>query len=852
MGQRLRGVSVHARNPSVRWIRFLLNVLWLLAVLGLFVIGALQRPDTPLTLHQAFSIGVQRVTFHHLTPGLAAEWLTLALVLASLRWVALELRAVLGGSIEVRPIDNASGGKVDTHPLDVAFSEYLTLPKLYRLTTIPGDPEPEHLVEVLSVPSAAGWRGLAAAAFAYAFPRRAFTVSASLRKQDHQPRYGVAVQVRRLPGLAIQLETQWSTSFERALQRGAYAAIAHILPQTWACRNVPWAAWRRRVLPVSLFRDYQRAKKMVAERRYDEALNLYHHALVKDANNIDLRYDVGQLYERLGLYPDALQTYLSLAERLFPRRSRWQIARLARWPGWGKRDHFVIWYRYVVVLALGPPVARELLCPDWAELRDWLAWAAQQAIGRPEGKPAVQAPQAGDWPDEERPLRTIQLLDIRRLLADRLSDRYPRSTCPPELRTPLLRLLDEPSDDGSLEKRVAVLERCLLACAEAETRRLERAMRWSVRRHLGPRRSASLTLTAARQTHVTIQCRRAIMNGQSACAGDFSWTRSPEGVRAKLRTVGYRAEKSTSWLEHYNAACIYALVMRDDEEEVAQHVPFAQAAVSALELALRYGEDIDFVRTKRYWLQAGDSDLAGLRRYTCFRAFETRVYGRPLPPTVNIAKYELYMYLRAVLEDGAGHLEREWRRRAAASPRKITHGIFEEWWRQERHAWELGIRLGRFYRQWQTRWEAVESRRNWIESFGHEARSLPYPRIDQPVYVPDIGDFEATRQVLTDTELIFQYLGHECGRLMPRDATEDTSSILAKTRAWLGYAAECAESQSERDLLRDQVIEACEMRAAVWAALRHWARDPSEDRKTRFVRAVETLRKPPPVAGGNR
>ena len=146
----------------------------------------------------------------------------------------------------------------DTHPLDAAFREYMALPKLYQLTTIPGDPEPDHLVEVLRVPSAEAW--------AYAAARSHFRCvrswNCALRKQDHNPKYGAAVQVRRLPGLATELETQWSTSFERALQRAAYAAAAHILPQTRACRSTPWHAWQTHILPTSLFRNYQRAKKI--------------------------------------------------------------------------------------------------------------------------------------------------------------------------------------------------------------------------------------------------------------------------------------------------------------------------------------------------------------------------------------------------------------------------------------------------------------------------------------------------------------------------------------------------------------------------------------------------------------
>jgi hypothetical protein len=830
MPRRLHVGSGRGRNPSVRWGLLILNLLWLLAVFGLFVVGAIKHPSAPLQIHQAFSHGVEYVTLNHLTPGLAMQWAVLALTLVSMRWVYLELRAYLGTGIEVRPVDNASGSRVDTHPLDAAFREYMTLPKLYQLTTIPGDAEPDHLVEVLRVPSAAGWRGLLAATLSYTFPRRAFIISASLRKQGHKPMYGAAVQVRRLPGLATELETQWSTSFERALQRAAYAAVAHILPQTKACRNTPWSAWRRHILPTSLFRNYQRAKKMVAERRYDEALNLYHQALIQDANNIDMRYDVGQLYERLGLYPDALYTYLTLVDQLFPYKTRSRRNRTRR-SDMGKRDPFVIWYRYTVVLVLAAPLARELLYPDWEALRGWLARAGQQRA---------------DGLEEERPLRTLQLLDTRRLLTDRLCDIYPACTGPSGLKIPLRRLLNDPRNDGTLRERISILERCLLTYAKCESERLERSMRWSIRRSLSLRRSSSLTLTVVRQMQVGIQYRLALLDQRSGRGNLPVWARSPKGIKSKLKEAGYDPQKSTNWLEHYSAACTYALVMRNDAKEIEQHRPYAYAAVSALELALRYGEDVDFVRTKRYWLQAGDPDLAGLRSYTCFRAFETRVYGRPLPSTMNIAKYELYLHLRAVLEDGTGHLEREWRKRAKYRTTKVSHAVFEEWWRQERHAWELAIRLGRFYRQWQTRRDAVESRRNWIESFGQEARPVPYPRVDQRTDIPEIGDFKATQQTLEETEKIFYYLGNECGRLMPSKKEAGSSTIMAKTRRWSDYAARCAQSVSAQGLMNSDVIEACEMRAAVWAALRHWARDPSYERKCRFVERVKELKDPPP------
>ena len=112
MSRRLRRASGHGRNPSIRWGRLTLNLLWLLAIFGLFVLGAFMHPTVPLQIHQAFSHGVEYVTDNHLTPGLVMQWAILALALMSTRWIYLELRAYLGTSIEVRPVDNASGVRV--------------------------------------------------------------------------------------------------------------------------------------------------------------------------------------------------------------------------------------------------------------------------------------------------------------------------------------------------------------------------------------------------------------------------------------------------------------------------------------------------------------------------------------------------------------------------------------------------------------------------------------------------------------------------------------------------------------------------------------------------------------------
>jgi hypothetical protein len=332
----------------------------------------------------------------------------------------------------------------------------------------------------------------------------------SLLERDRDHQLGVTVQVRRLPGLSVHLETQWSLTFERALQRAAYAVAAYITQQTKACRRIPWSGWarRKRELPVSLFRDYQRAKQYVGERRYDEALALYHSALRQDADNIGIRYDVGQLYERLGLYPDALLTYLGLVDEIFPSTSH--IRRTAGpslttqsrtgspvdaqsnptrptrhrkprnrvvWPTWwpwplgGNRDPFIIRYRYVIALGQGDLLARELISPQWPDLRKYIT-------GQPQ---ANQDSTPGPLIHEFRPWRAIELEEIARLLSRRLDSLY-SSVCGDSLER-LLERSRRPRSTRSArasrweERFRRRITRYLLTCAEYEADALVRDLK---------------------------------------------------------------------------------------------------------------------------------------------------------------------------------------------------------------------------------------------------------------------------------------------------------------------------------------------------------------------------------------
>ena len=838
---RSRGKQEPSRRSPVLNLRVLGNLASLLIILGLCVLGAVVSPRSPASPSQALAEGLQFITVQAFTPNIWLEFVILGLALLNTRSLWLELLAHRNNTpIEVRPLDNATGDKLlDTHRLDVAFRDNLALSRLYQIPTIPGDQEPDRLIDVLNAPADTGWRGVLGAVYAYTFPRRAFVVSASLRVRGEDEQCGVSVQVRKLPGLAFRLDSQWSTTFERALQRAAYAVAAHVIQQTRACRKVPWSEWRRRKrpIPASLFRDYQRAKRMVRERRYDEALALYHRALLQDAGNIGMRYDVGQLYERLKLFPDALFTYLSLTDEIFPatladHRDGPVRAVKPTWrPNEVNRDPYIIRYRYLIVLGLGTPLARELAAPS-ARMSGWICQVQTQNLGS-----------AAKSQLEERPWRATELVEFRRLLSERL-DRLYFVYChivDKDIRETLADLLRTKKPKSSPMSGVDIrkIERYLLRCAEYEAKMLlkdvERLEKWSGR--FRRRRKSVLTSTAVRQTLLNIHYRIDRLN-----AGRGSiFSSQAEMEQDLMGEARYLPEVSNNWLEHYNAACYYALAIIEDKEEIPKHKEFAFASVAALDRAAKCGDVVEFVTSKKYWLQAGDPDLAGLRCYSSFRAFEARIYGHPLPPTPDIAKYELYLFLRRVLQEAAGYLEDSWRKRAELSPQFVTYGEFEEWWRQESHAWELAIRVGRFFRQWQTRQSALEGLRNWFESYGPEFKPITYPDLIQPGYLPDVGDYSLIDNLLERTEQIFSFLGTECGSLVARD---EAQTVYSKTRSWSRQAARRIDLNHSGPMSHPRAVEECLRRSAVWAGLRHWALSPGERQQRRFVEVIASLTEP--------
>ncbi|HST83266.1 MAG TPA: hypothetical protein VLL08_16135 [Kineosporiaceae bacterium] len=844
-------------------------------ILGVCVVGLVHHTG-PERLTVGFAGGLRWLTGQHLSIGLPEEAILLFLVLILLRRFRLDVLAVRPGPIEVRPLEDASGEQVglesprfrnrDTpetrearlRRLNVEFRESLASSRLYQTTSVPGDLETERIIEVFKGTQPSGRLATLAGIWSYLWPTRAYVVTATLRFRRQNPRYGVSATVRRLPDAAVEIEPQWSSNFERALQRAAFAVTAQILPSTLTCENPPWSDWRNRgFMPTELLRHYQRAKRMVAERRYDEALSLYHFALRYDADNIHLRYDIGQIFERLQLYPDALMQYAEITERLFPvtalksRKGRTFVRRSIRPRLSPHNDPFMMRYRYVTTLATAQRLAQELLQPDWEYLRNWLVDGGIDQSGDP-------------LPPSRRPWRATELLDLRVRIAEHFDpvwqqvlgsdtalDGVPGIPTATGLAGLLVSVSDEQLTTEQMQQRLFAVEQYFLHVAKAEAalmvkdyRRYRRQWWWR------PARS-SLTVIAMRLAKTSIGYRIQRFEHRRRQAGlapdqQTVWKADQATAAKDLHAIGYR-ESSKNWLEHYLVACFHALTLQGDVAEVAEHVRYAEAAVRALDRAQRCGDEAEFLTSKRYWLLAGDPDLAGLRHYECFRAFESRAYIQPQPSTRDSARYELFHYLREGLARGARQLEQLWVARAmeAEGPVPASMSTVETWFREERRAWEICARLGLFYQQWQTRSLALEGLRKLVSFYDGDVFTVPYPEA-----VRDYNLSPASAQARIDgMEAIFTFMADKLGSaaLDPAAtgaAEKDELDVINTARDWIRFTEDSGRGEKTPPGGAD-LAELCRRQAAVWTALRQWIATPTHHDGAAFMLAVRRLPKPP-------
>ena len=195
------------------------------------------------------------------------------------------------------------------------------------------------------------------------FPSTALLIGGTLLEgKEPSGRYGVSLQVTRMPDQGSVLEDVWDTSWDSAVARAADAASAAILPRTRLCRG-PWVTWRGYVMPADLLSSYERSLELGLKGDYKQALALGYKALKLDPLNRAVRLQIGKLEEQQKRYLNALRTYEGivaaaepdggkLPRKLYSRRARIERSRM---------EHIA---RYRLIVLLGG----KAIADEWSKL----------------------------------------------------------------------------------------------------------------------------------------------------------------------------------------------------------------------------------------------------------------------------------------------------------------------------------------------------------------------------------------------------------------------------------------------------------------------------------------------------
>jgi tetratricopeptide (TPR) repeat protein len=657
----------------------------------------------------------------------------------------------------------------------------------WRSAPVPGAAPQDDFLDVLSqngVDEKNLFRSMLALLRA-AKPPHAYQVRGVLRERKNgRARFGVSVQVLRVPGEATPMQTFWGATWDDALARAGDHVTASVLPRTRLCRT-PWTAWRRYVVPSELVHAYEEAASLQAQRRYDEALDSYYEALKYDPMNLALRRQVGFLQEELGLFLDALSTYEGIVTvacpdgRRLPRRLYRRRARRER-----RNELLIARYRKAVLLG-GDDLARQWShlgpqSPSGPDLDRWTPRDWQRSQLRTRLRPSLTACHERLRKDEKVRRELGVTVGAGRPLA------FPKEPDEPPAAAP-----------EHLPDRLQAVFRNLALVALHDLQRDLR--RWGRE----PVTSAGIRLACVwtRRRQQLAKPRRKIT------ADDLAREIAENQPRLGLR----------HWQDHYNAACIYALPLRSVVSPLSpdERKDLAQAAIGHLERATTCA-DSAYIAGRRDWLVSGDPDLEGLRSHELFKSFEAmyfpsarRTPRRPRKPH----KWEASRYVVELLKTAAECRKEMWHARKGEEPDLDT---LLDWWHGEARAWDLVSNVARNDRYWRARLDLIEATRDWAVDHGLETDPVPFPRYsDDP-----LGEAEEEEGMDSAAQARVKGRGE---RLLALAGIVETAQF---GQSW--HVGSQQRNGSDTTIASRQLTQLCEGEVALWRRLRGWlTADPS-------------------------
>ena len=753
-------------------------------------------------------------------PGTAVSLLALIALTWCVRRLSFEAMAYRPGRIEVPAFAGGPGvdADADAEQLTTVFRQRLSVLSLSAPTPVPGAGGDGDFLDVLAREKLepTNIAGSLVTLMRAAKPNHAWQVNGLLVQRDVAPRYGVTLQVARLPHGGNPPHTVWADSFELAARRAADHATAAILPRTRQCRE-PWTAWKRLLLPGELLSAHEDGVRLEAERRYDEALDAFYHASALDPMNMALRLKIGQLQEKVGLYIDALMTYEGIIN-VCKQAPSWRpfafpLAALSQ----RRRSLLAARYRRIVLLG-GAELTRQWRRTGPSERGRWSA--------RDERRRELRA-------RLRRPLR-VQLDEV----ADRHSSEAATQLADPgeaQLVDTLRRcgtknpeaLLAEPSParDDATEHELRELLALLALDELADMPFLRLRVLY---------RKLQLTPAAVRLTQTCIKVRLAWLQAQLAPKGQaVLWPPRPARIQDRIGEI----ERRTSfgrWHEHYNAACAYALPLtaehnENPEYEVPKRVKdeLADKAVERLARATSCA-DSGYIAGRREWLISEDPDLDGLRAHQRFREFEAMYFPseRATPPRpAGVRELESARYIRDLLVATATRWEREWHRRGHDLDRPDIHDMLD-WWRTELRAWELVRQVAVDQRHWPARLGLITAMHEWALTHGFAPLEVAFHRYeDEPLCGPDgtLSCEDADQPAKRAEQRLLDV--HQC--LSESDSHERARQLLRSLEHWQSTLRQLDMEGADPD--RVLLASLCDRHAALWQLLQQWLREDDPD-----------------------
>lgn len=768
--------STAPAHPSRAWVRRRFRVTLLICG-GVLAAHAYVVGHGAPTCFGGFAHGLLTATSGKGTAVLVAFLIALFAAWC-FRRVRLERLASGPGRIEVPNFTVASSltAGADAAQLTALFRQRLATLRLQSPTPVPGSAPPGDFLEVLGNGAADVKNPLATllSVLRAAKPSHAWEVSGVLFERAQRPRYGVTVQVSRIPDLGAPPETVFDHSWDRAIRRAADRATAHILPHTRTCRS-PWASWRGYVMPSALIEYYETAVDMETQRRYDQALAAYYDALRLDPLNLPVRLQLGQLQEKLGLYLDALSTYQGILgvnrtgedrddENRHAVTERKQVLLAAK-------------YRRIVLLG-GPALAHQ--------------WFREDNADNPE--------------------RNAQRRRLRERLQLQLHADLER--CQPPCRTPVEDLLslaesgkavDGERMERELREVLALYAIDQLANAHAGVAEL-RTLRHGEDK-------LPVTDVGLQLTRICIDVRLKWLQRQLGLEDGVEWLWRDEDLEEITKKIDGLRARMCRWHEYYTAACAFALplLVRVD---AGRRQRLAEQAVALLEQATACA-DSGYFASRADWVLAEDPDLDGLRGRKEFKAFEATYLpsGNATPHRPRkLQRLEATRYADQLFVAAARRCALLWRRRGEQADRGAGAA---DWWRHELRLWRAVERAAANSRHWRARLELLEAADELSVANGEPPLEVGFRRYDEPAPdgTPPNPD-DRVRAIVKRSLTRFTSLR---GRLSPPgrrslliDAIENWMCELRRFETGPGAPTE------------EEIARACCRHALLWERLAEW------------------------------